>query len=251
MAYIGKEPTPVPLVTADLTDDIVTLAKLASGTDGNLITYDASGNPAAVATGSSGQVLTSAGAGAVPTFSDAGGGGLVHIKTQTASGSSSVDFAHGTGGVIIDSTYDKYLFSCDYKPANDNVTPQLFISTDAGSSFITANYVYAMDGMEAGGSTVTRQSGSDSQIELSPDTQGGASDEMMSINIYLSMPSRASTHKLFTFVGTTMDAASNLTPYSGGGACTGSTAAVDGVRFKFSAGNIEYGTFTLFGVSKG
>ena len=180
-----------------------------------------------------------------------GGGGLVHIKTQTASGSSSVDFAHGTGGVIIDSTYDKYLFSCDYKPANDNVTPQLFISTDAGSSFITANYVYAMDGMEAGGSTVTRQSGSDSQIELSPDTQGGASDEMMSINIYLSMPSRASTHKLFTFVGTTMDSASNLTPYSGGGACTGSTAAVDGVRFKFSAGNIEYGTFTLFGVSKG
>ena len=41
---------------------------MASGTDGNLITYDTSGNPAAVATGSSGQVLTSAGAGAVPSF---------------------------------------------------------------------------------------------------------------------------------------------------------------------------------------
>ncbi len=177
--------------------------------------------------------------------------GLVHIKTQTASGVSSVDFAHGTGDVILDSTYDKYLFSCDYKPANDNVTPQLFISVDAGSSFITANYVYGMDGFEAGGSAITRQSGSDSQIELSPDTQGGAADEMMSYNIYLSMPARANTHKLFTFVGTTMDAASNLSPCSGAGACTGSTAAVDGVRFKFSAGNIEFGTFTLFGVSKG
>jgi len=41
---------------------------MASGTDGNIISYDASGNPVAVATGSSGQVLTSAGAGAPPTF---------------------------------------------------------------------------------------------------------------------------------------------------------------------------------------
>ena len=57
--FLGLElsiPTPA--------DRTVTLAKMATGTDGNLITYDASGNPAAVATGSSGQVLTSAGAGA-------------------------------------------------------------------------------------------------------------------------------------------------------------------------------------------
>ena len=51
-----------------IADDSVTLAKMASGTDGNIISYDASGNPVAVATGSSGQVLTSAGAGAVPSF---------------------------------------------------------------------------------------------------------------------------------------------------------------------------------------
>tara|TARA_R110000751_G_C13675815_1_gene470790 strand:- start:273 stop:953 length:681 start_codon:yes stop_codon:yes gene_type:complete len=77
MAYIGKEPTPVPLVTADLTDNLVTLAKLASGTDGNLITYDASGNPAAVATGNDGQVLTSSGVGAAPVFEAAPGGGKI------------------------------------------------------------------------------------------------------------------------------------------------------------------------------
>ena len=56
------------VTTAKVADDAITLAKMASGTDGNLITYDTSGNPAAVATGSSGQVLTSAGAGAVPSF---------------------------------------------------------------------------------------------------------------------------------------------------------------------------------------
>jgi len=42
------------------------------GTDGNLITYDTSGDPAAVATGSDGQVLTSGGAGVAPTFASGG-----------------------------------------------------------------------------------------------------------------------------------------------------------------------------------
>jgi hypothetical protein len=61
------------IATAQIADDAVTLAKMAPGTDGNIISYDASGNPVAVATGSAGQVLTSAGAGAPPTFAAAGG----------------------------------------------------------------------------------------------------------------------------------------------------------------------------------
>ena len=55
-------------------DNSVTLAKMAGGTDGNLISYDTSGDPVAVATGNDGQVLTSAGAGAVCLFEDAAGG---------------------------------------------------------------------------------------------------------------------------------------------------------------------------------
>jgi len=54
--------------TAAIADNAVTLAKMAHGTDGNLITYDTTGAPANVATGSSGQLLTSNGAGAAPTF---------------------------------------------------------------------------------------------------------------------------------------------------------------------------------------
>jgi hypothetical protein len=61
------------LPEAGLVDDAVTLAKMASGTAGNLITYDASGNPAAVATGTATHVLTSNGAGAAPTFQAATG----------------------------------------------------------------------------------------------------------------------------------------------------------------------------------
>ena len=58
-------------------DNSVTLAKMASGTDGNLITYDASGDPAYVTTGTSGQVLTSGGTGVAPTFQAAAAGGKV------------------------------------------------------------------------------------------------------------------------------------------------------------------------------
>jgi len=45
-----------------------TLADLAIGTDGQVITYDANGNPTTVGPGTTGQVLTSAGAGAPQTF---------------------------------------------------------------------------------------------------------------------------------------------------------------------------------------
>jgi hypothetical protein len=46
---------------------------MAGGTDGELITYDALGDPAKVAVGTSGHVLTSGGAGVAPTFQAAAG----------------------------------------------------------------------------------------------------------------------------------------------------------------------------------
>ena len=65
--------------TGKLGDNSVTLAKMAGGTDGNLITYDTSGDPAYVATGTATHVLTSNGAGAAPTF-QAAAGGLTHAS---------------------------------------------------------------------------------------------------------------------------------------------------------------------------
>ena len=90
MGYIGQTPTAVPLDGDDLSDDIITLAKMASGTDGNIITYDASGNPAAVATGTDGQVLTSTGAGSAPAFEALPASGYTELGVAaTTSGSSS------------------------------------------------------------------------------------------------------------------------------------------------------------------
>ena len=70
-----------------VTDNAITLAKMAAGTDGNLITYDTNGDPAYVATGTATHVLTSNGAGAAPTFQAAAGGGatILHDYTIQAS----------------------------------------------------------------------------------------------------------------------------------------------------------------------
>jgi len=57
-----------PIATAFLADNSVTLAKMAGGIDGNIISYDLNGDPVAIVTGTVGQVLTSAGAGAQPAF---------------------------------------------------------------------------------------------------------------------------------------------------------------------------------------
>ena len=51
----------------------VELKGLDDGTDGQIITYDANGNPVAVGPGTDGQVLTSTGAGSPPAFEDAAG----------------------------------------------------------------------------------------------------------------------------------------------------------------------------------
>jgi len=54
--------------TAHIADNQITLGKMAGGTDGQIITYDASGDPVAVGPGTDGQVLTSTGAGSPPAF---------------------------------------------------------------------------------------------------------------------------------------------------------------------------------------
>ena len=56
----------------NIADNSVGLAHMAGGTDGVIITYDASGNPVHVGPGNDGQVLTSTGAGSPPAFEDAG-----------------------------------------------------------------------------------------------------------------------------------------------------------------------------------
>jgi hypothetical protein len=86
---------------AEVADNAITLAKMAHGTDGEIITYDASGAPATVGVGTSGQVLTSNGAGSAPSMQDSAAGGKVLQVVSTtktdAFSSSGVSWSDITG----------------------------------------------------------------------------------------------------------------------------------------------------------
>jgi len=64
-------------------DNHITLARMAGGADGELITYDTNGDPVHVAAGTSGHVLTSNGPTAAPTFQAGGGGGASDFDELT------------------------------------------------------------------------------------------------------------------------------------------------------------------------
>ena len=85
MAAMAASKLTGTVATANIADNAITLAKMASGTDGNIISYDASGNPVAIATGSDGQILTSTGAGSPPAFETPAGGGKVLQVIQSVS----------------------------------------------------------------------------------------------------------------------------------------------------------------------
>jgi microcystin-dependent protein len=72
------------LPTAGLVDDAVTLDKMASGSTGELISYDDSGNPVTVGAGAAGAVLTSQGGADPPTFQTILPAGLVSPYAGTA-----------------------------------------------------------------------------------------------------------------------------------------------------------------------
>ena len=66
---------------ANMANDAISLTELKAGTDGQIISWDANGNPVAVGPGNSGQVLTSNGSGAAPTFQTASSGATINNAT--------------------------------------------------------------------------------------------------------------------------------------------------------------------------
>ena len=223
----------------------VAVADLADGTDGELITWDASGNPATVAVGTSGHVLTSNGAGAAPTF-QASTGGLVPLATATASTSASIDFATG-----IDGTYDEYVVKYfDVRPATDSVAFYIRVSTDGGSSWVSGagTYQYANQGNYAGGANTTDSSTSATQIQISQRSFGNATSEIATGEIHLMSPS-TSEQTIIHGLESHKDQTGAITTSNFAGIHL-STTAVNGIQVLFSSGDITSGVFHLYGVVK-
>ena len=118
--------------TSQLASDSVTLAKMASGTDGNIISYDASGNPVAVATGSAGQILTSAGAGAPPVFETPVSVANTPAFSAQMSGAQTISHAS-----VTKVSFNSEIFDTDgcYDPSSN----YRFTPTTAGKYYINLN----------------------------------------------------------------------------------------------------------------
>ena len=151
-----------------IADDAITLAKMAGGTDGNIITYDASGNPAVVASGTAGHFLKSQGADTVPVFAAAAGGGkILQVVSSVQAGgtvtnsSSDTWEATGNSGAITPSaTSSKILvLSTDYfnilRSTTSNIVRggiRLVQTISASDTTLTGNHNEGIN-LEIGSST--------------------------------------------------------------------------------------------------
>ena len=217
---------------------------MASGTDGNVISYDASGNPVAIATGNDGQVLTSAGSGQPPAFEDASGGAWTLIGTQVASNSSDLT---QTG---IDSTYDTYAIAfSDIKPASDSQTVEIRFGDSSGIDSGAANYSWHAAQSTSEASTYFAQ-GNNSYTRIS--VAGGVgvgnnTGEGFGALCFLNRPTDGTTNPAIHGTNAIIDGSARIC----GGAFHGMRKAVismDRIQMFLDGGNITSGRMTVWGI---
>lgn len=226
----------------------VPVSALQTGTDGELITWDASGNPATVATGTAAQVLTSNGAGAAPTFQTLSTGSLVLLADTDVSAVSTIDFT-----AFNNTLYENYLFIFEnVKPATDSVRFQMRTSTDGGSTFDSgaSDYNYSiLVSTSTSTATDNQAGGSSSAIGLTVGNSGNAVNEQLSGHLYLYGPHLSLLTKC-TFHTTGADTATNVKNHVGSG-YRFANLDVDGIRFFWSSGNFTaQGAIKMYGIAK-
>ena len=225
----------------------IDVADLANGTDGELITWDAAAAPTTVATGTSGQVLTSGGAGVAPTFQSTSSAGLVLLATATASTSTSIDFASS-----IDSTYDEYeIHIIQLDPSVDGVELFFRTSTDGGSNYDAgaSNYNWVVLSRYDATDANTNSTG-DTEISLTGTGAfiGTNAGEAASGVIKLYHPSDAAYTRIsYNMAYSTSGAETVITTGTG---MRLSAADVDAVRIIPASGTLITGEFKLYGVRK-
>ena len=181
-------------------------------------------------------------------------GAMTLIKSQTASASATISFVDGTSDVVLDSTYPIYLFKLiNIHPATNNV--QFSVNfRDGGSSYDatkTTTFFTAANMEDDSDAELTYVIGDDLAQgtgfqELTRGT-GNGNDECCSGELWLFNPS--STTFVKHFIARVIDYNNNAQPNEAhmAGYCN-VTAAIDGVQFKFSSGNMDAGTFKLYGI---
>ena len=182
-------------------------------------------------------------------------GSMIFIKKQTASSSSTIDFVDGTSDVVLDNTYKEYIFTWNnIHPATNNVGFQIGFrdgSTDYDATKTTTWFQASHN--EADNTTGVSYEASQDIAQgtgfqnLVADL-GSDNDQATSGYLHLFNPSGTVGVKHFIAVGQSSshdDYTNN--PYVAG--YCNVTAAIDGVQFKMSSGNIDAGDICLYGIS--
>ena len=191
---------------------------------------------------------------AATTSAQVGAGAMVLIKSITASSDSTISFVNGSSGVVLDSTYKTYVFKyIGIHPSASN--PEFTVNfRDGGSNYdatkTTAYYnTYANEGDSDSGIAYNTnqdiQSGTGAQTII--EDLGNDNDQAGSGELWLFNPSSTTFQK--NFIGRSSNAHgsdySQDIQYSG---YCNVTAAIDGVQFAFSSGNIDSGTIKMYGI---
>ena len=183
-------------------------------------------------------------------------GAMTLIKSQTASSSATISFVDGTSDVVLDSTYPIYKFVwIDVHPATDNVRFSFQGNAAGGSGYnetITSTSFRSYHAEADNDTEVAYETGSDQAqgtafqvLELS--SVGNGNDEAVSGELLLFNPS--STTYVKHFISRSIENAANN--YAVEGYVAGyfnTTSAIDEIQFKMSSGNIDSGTFKLYGI---
>ena len=173
---------------------------------------------------------------------------LILISTTTASSSATVDITSG-----IDDTYKEYIIKFyDVHPATDNVTFQVNFR-DGGSSYdatktSTAFYAHEGESSDSGfGYGSSQDLAQATGVQPLLGSLGNGNDECASGELILYDPS-STTYVKHYMVKTQYYHQGNYSQiYYVAGYCN-VTAAIDGVQFSMSSGNIDAGTFKLYGI---
>lgn len=197
--------------------------------------------------GTSGQILTSNGADALPSYQNFGTGWIL-LETIIASNDTSIDFTSS-----IDSNFRTYIFQItNLVFAQDSSNFRMLGSTNTGSSYLTATDSYKYhntinSSSASGQSSVFSDNDGSTFINLLT-SWGNVTNEGLSATIMLSNPSNSSIFK--HVYGTVMGISGDSGDSQGGGifSTIQTTSAVDAIRFLSGTGNITSGTFQLFGV---
>ena len=182
-------------------------------------------------------------------------GNMVHIKTITASNDANVDFEHGSSSVVLDSTYPIYLFKfINVHPVTDSVEFQ-FQGNGAGETGFneTINSTVFRAYHDEGGTGqaveyyAAKDQANGTSYQSLTDDVGNGNDESLAGELYLFNPSNTAFVKHFIARTTDYNANDhNLTFHTAGYFNT--TTAIDQIIFKFESGNIDSGTFKLYGI---